>query len=328
MLAPSLALLAMQASGEATATCHPNEHAPVGVMDVRCPMDRTWLVSLSTSFTHFDGLREGSQSISTGAALAQGYSQVPTSMDMSMTMLEVMFAPSEVLTLGASVPWTSNSMEMRTNLGESFKMKSEGIGDVQVGGDLVVWQLGEQLVTTGISVGIPTGSITEEGGMSGAPPTRLEYPMQLGSGTYDLSGRLDYRSHADPYAYGVELAGTTRLDHNDEGYALGDRFNASAWAAQEWTATLSGSVRVTASRWGNVRGADPLLDPLLSPTNDPKKQAGKRLDAALGLNWMPFGGKLSASVVGLELGMPLAEDLDGPQLSAEWFAVLGVGLSF
>lgn len=328
MLAPTLALLALPLSEEAPMNCRPGEHAPAGVMDVRCPMDQAWMVSLTTTYTHFDGLRDSSQRISTEDALALGYTQVPESMSMSMTMLEVMYAPTEALTLSASVPWTSNEMEMRTNLGESFTMKSEGLGDVQVGGDVVVWRLGEQLVSTGISLGIPTGSITEEGGMPGAPATRLEYPMQLGSGTYDLSGRLDYRTHADPYAYGLRFSGTARLGHNDEDYALGDCFQASAWGAQEWSPKLSASARITAARWGNVRGADPALDPMMSPSNDGQKQGGQRVDGAVGLNWMPFGGGFAGSVVGLEFGMPLAQDLDGPQLSEDWFATLHVGLSF
>jgi hypothetical protein len=328
MLCPILALLALPLPGETPAMCRPADHAPAGVMDLRCPMDQAWMLSLTTSYTRFQGMQDNAQHISLADVLAQGYAQAPESMDMTMLMLDVMYSPAETFTIHASVPWISNSMDMRTNLGEKFTMDSSGLGDTQIGADLVVWEIGEQSVSTGISVGLPSGSITEKGGMPGTPPMKLEYAMQLGSGTYDLSGRLDYRAREDPYSYGVGLAGTTRTGHNSEDYALGDRFEGTAWGAQEWSSSWSGSVRITAARWSNVRGADPDLDPLMSPTNDPHKQGGQRVDGALGLNWTPFHGDLAGSVIGFELGMPLAQDLDGPQISEDWFAALRVGLSF
>jgi len=328
MLWPTLALAALQALGDPLPVSRPGDHAPAGVPDARCPKNAPWMFSLTSTYTAFDGLRDGSKRIDTDDALGLGYTQVPESMETSRTTLGLMYSATDALTLSASVPWTANSITLRTNLGERFSMDSSGIGDVQVGADLVAWQLDEQSVSCGLALGIPTGSITETGGMPGAPAARLEYAMQLGSGTYDLMPRLDWRMNADPYSYGVGLTGTVHTGTNDEGYALGDRFSASAWGAQEWTPTLSGSARVTAARWGNVRGADPNLDPSLSPTHDPALQGGHRFDGALGVNWLPFKGRCAGSVIGLELGMPLAEDLDGPQSSEEWFAALHVGISF
>ncbi len=328
MLLPTLALLLSPAADDPQAACHPGDHAPAGVMDVHCPMDSSWMVSLTTTYTRFEGLRVDSQRIDTGAALALGYMQVPESMDMSMTMLGLMYSASDTLTLSASLPWISNSMKMRTNLGQSFTMDSSGIGDMNVGADVIVWQLDEQRVSCGLSVGMPTGSITETGGMPGAPASKLEYPMQLGSGTWDIIGRADWRTRNDPYTFGVGLSGTTRTGHNSEDYALGDRFEGTAWGAQEWNSSWSSSVRLTAARWANVRGADPDLDPMMSPTNDRALQGGQRVDGALGVNWLPFSGRISGSVVGLEFGLPLSQDLDGPQLSEEWFATLHVGISF
>jgi hypothetical protein len=312
-----LALLLLPAPGDPLPACHPGDHAPAGVPDLHCPLDRAWMASLTTTYTRFEGLRDRSQRISTEDALALGYAQVPESMDTSRTTLEFMYAPSDTLTLAASVPWTTNSITLRTNLGERFSMDSSGIGDVQVGAQLVAWQLGEQSVSCGLALGIP-----------GAPPTRLEYAMQLGSGTYDITPRLDWRMRADPYSYGVGMTGTVHTGHNSEDYALGDSFSASAWGSQEWSPTWAGSVRVTAARWANVRGADPNLDPSLSPTHDGALQGGQRVDGALGVNWLPFKGRCAGSVVGLELGIPLAQDLNGPQNSEDWFAALHVGISF
>lgn len=328
MLAALLALLALPVSDEPVGATHPADQPPAGASDVRAPQDGAWRLALASHYTRFDGMRDHSQRIDTDEVLGLGYAQTPESMETTSVEIELLFAVSDSFTLHASVPWITNSMDLRTNLGESFTTDSSGIGDTHVGADLVVWALGEQSVSTGISVGIPTGSITEKGGLPGAVPTQLEYAMQLGSGTLDLSARIDYRIRADPYSYGVALAGTAHTGHNDQDYALGDRFDATAWGAQEWSPAWSGSARVSVARCGNVRGGDPDLDPALSPSNDPDKQGGARFDGALGVNWMPFGGGWSGSVVGVEVGMPLAQDLNGPQLSEDWFASLRVGLSF
>ena len=328
MLTPLLALALLADPQDPAHVCKPGDHAPAGVMDVHCPMDGAWMVTLRTSYTRFEDLREGSSRISTADALAQGYMQVPTSMDMTMTMLEVMSAPSDTLSLSASLPWIDQSMRMQTNLGESFNMSSSGVGDLSVGADLVVWQMGEQSVSAGLGLSMPTGSITETGGMLGAPATRLEYAMQLGSGTWDLLPHAGWRLRADPFSYGVDLSGVVHNGHNSEDYALGDRFVFNAWGKQEWSPTWAGSVRVTSTRVANVRGADPNLDPMMSPTNDPQKQGYNRFDGALGVDWLPFEGKLAGSAVGIEIGAPLSQDLNGPQLSEQWFMALRIGLSF
>lgn len=328
MLPPILALSLLALPQESAPACRPSDHAPAGLMDPSCPLPRAWMVSLRTEHTRFQGLRDGAKRVTTDEALGMGYDQVPQSMSMTMSMLELMYAPTEMLNVSASIPWIENTMRMRTTLGESFSMDSSGVGDTEVGADLVAWQLDEQSLRAGVSLGLPTGSITERGGMPGAPATKLEYSMQLGSGTYDLLPRLSWRMRSSPYSYGIDFSGAARLGHNDEHYALGDRFVASAFGSQDWSGSWAGTLRVTATRVGNVRGADPELDPMMSPTNDPKLQGYERFDGAVGVNWMPLEGKLAGSVIGLELGIPLAQDLEGPQLSEDWFAALRIGLSF
>ena len=99
MLTPLLALALLADPQDPAHVCKPGDHAPAGVMDVHCPMDGAWMVTLRTSYTRFEDLREGSSRISTADALGQGYMQVPTSMDMTMIMLEAMSAPSDTLSL-------------------------------------------------------------------------------------------------------------------------------------------------------------------------------------------------------------------------------------
>jgi hypothetical protein len=66
----------------------------------------------------------------------------------------------------------------------------------------------------------------------------------------------------------------------------------------------------------------------MSPTQDPNKQGGRRVDALLGLSAAPRDGGLAGNRFALELGLPVYEKLDGPQLSTDWIATFSWQLWF
>ena len=84
--------------------------------------------------------------------------------------------------------------------------------------------------------------------------------------------------------------------------------------------TLHTSLRMNFAHWSNIHGADPDLNPGLVPTADAKLQGGDRLDALVGLAWH---GHESGHPLGLELGVPVYQDLDGPALEADRVLTLG-----
>jgi hypothetical protein len=330
-LAASLSMSTMPTfppTSASDAECRPGDHAPIGVMDVQCPMDKQWVLSFRSMYTHSQGEQSGTHSISIGDVFAQGFTQAPTSMSMWMQELGAMYAMSDRLSIMASVPWVDNTMKMELSTGEKFSMRASGVGDVNASLAYTLWSSGDNRVALGANVSFPTGSIHQRQDTPGCPDCKLEYPMQLGSGTYDLVPSIAYHGRADGWTFGAQAEGRIHLDHNDVGYALGDRFDASTWVQREWTERLSSSLRFSGARWGNVRGSDPELDPTMSPTNDATKQGGTRVDVALGANWLPFGGRLQGSVIGIEAGVPIAQDLSGPQPAVDWFATLGILISF
>lgn len=81
-------------------------------------------------------------------------------------------------------------------------------------------------------VSLPTGSIDEEDEVlapTGTRPTlTLPYPMQIGSGTYDLLPGLTYTGHYERMGWGAQYAGILRLNQNDEDYTLGDQHSLTA----------------------------------------------------------------------------------------------------
>jgi hypothetical protein len=91
---------------------------------------------------------------------------------------------------------------------------------------------------------------------------------------------------------------------------------------------VSPGVRLQARRWSSVEGSDPALDPMLSPENDADLQGGTRVAGYLALNLQVPSGRLAGHRLAIEWGGPLAESLDGPQISQDWVLNIGWEYSF
>jgi len=140
------------------------------------------------------------------------------------------------------------------------------------------------------------------------------YPMQLGSGTWDLIPSITYADSTDRFGWGFQANYRWRLGENDNDYTLGNVLQALGWGKYAMTPKLSGIGKLTIADWGRIDGQDPELNPDLAPTTDPNATGGTRVDLSLGLN----GVLGKAHVLGIELGVPVYQDLNGPQLETDW----------
>lgn len=82
--------------------------------------------------------------------------------------------------------------------------------------------------------------------------------------------------------------------------------------------------------WGNISGADPALNPAIVPTADPNLRGGNRLDLLFGLNFLvPKGLKfIKGQRFAIEMGFPIYQDLDGPQLETDFVLTAGWQYAF
>ena len=147
--------------------------------------------------------------------------------------------------------------------------------------------------------------------------------MQIGSGTYDLLPGISYSGFSDDWSWGGQLNGVIRLGENSHGYTLGDRFNATTWAARRLTDVFSVSARLDGNAWGDIDGADNRIAAIMAPTLDPDRFAGERVDALLGVNALIPSGPLAGHRFALEGGTPIYQRLDGPRLQQEYRITLG-----
>ena len=292
----------------------PDASAPAGVMDDHVHKAGHWMLSYRFMYMSMEGLRDGTHKVSNREAL-EDFMMVPTKMDEQMHMFGIMYAPTDSINVMAMIPYVRKSMTHLTRMGERFTVNNDGLGDISVTTLFKIFDAHRQRIQLNAGVSFPTGSVDERGG----------YDMQLGSGTLDLIPGITYLGQYGRFSWGAQASGVIRIAENKKDYALGDRLDATAWGAWDWFDWISTSARADWQSWGNVDGANPALDPEMMPCSDPDLQGGNRLDLLLGLNfYAPEGPALiRGQRLFAEFGLPVYQDLDGPQLETDWVLWLG-----
>jgi hypothetical protein len=90
---------------------------------------------------------------------------------------------------------------------------------------------------------------------------------------------------------------------------------------------MSASLRINASSIKEVEGIDPAI---LAPvqTADPDFQGGDRVDIGIGLNFSGQQGSWRGVRAAIEIGLPVYQNLNGPQMEADWIQNAGVRIMF
>lgn len=295
-----------------------------------------WMLDYRFMQMHMDGLRSGTSDVDSrdisgvlpGMPPVQDpskpYRMAPTEMTMDMHMLMVMYGWTDNLTLMGMAMYRDNEMDMVMHMPAMDMvgtMKTDGLGDSLVG---FMIQSSDR-VTSSLSLSIPTGDIDERVEMTMIGPNmaitnnvKAGYPMQLGSGTWDLTPSVTYALAGDRIGAGLQASYTWRIGENDNDYTLGNQFEVISWAKHAINQYLLGTLKFTYKHWGRIDGQDPELNPAMAPTTDPRASGGSRLDASLGLN----GFFANGHSLGVEFGVPLYQDLNGTQMDTDWMLSL------
>jgi hypothetical protein len=299
---------------------------PVNVLGSHTHLKGEIMVGYTYMYMDMGHNQEGTQDVSDGEVLLR-YPVAHTHMTMQMHMIDLMYAPSDTVTLMAMIPFKQMTMEHLTRTGERPTAHSSGLGDVTFMG--LVNLLGNPRAMTGqrlvLNAGFsaPTGSIDQS--MDGKP---LEYSMQLGSGTWDVLPGLTYLGMSEDWNWGAQAIGVIRLDSNANDYRLGDGYRLSAWTQYKVFNWFGPSARLDWHAWGNIAGADPQLNPSRNPAFDADKQWGERLDFLLGLNFYVPKGLFKGNRFAVEGGVPLWQNIAGPNMAVDWIISAGWSYSF
>ncbi len=277
------------------------------------------MIGYKLMFMRMDGNRDGTEGISDDDVLAD-FPVTPTNMDMAMHMVEVMYAPSDDLTLMAMVPFVSLSMDHLTRTSVRFTTDSRGIGDITLAGLYTFYgdvRTDRHRLLLNAGVTVPTGSIDERGDTPAGQNLKLPYPMQVGSGTVDLLPGVSYLGESEAWAWMVQGKPVIPLGENGNDYKLGQQFHFDGWGARKVTDWASVSAQLSGRVWGDIDGADPDLNPNMVPTADPNLRGGERVDLLLAFNAYAPSGTLDGIRAAVEVGFPVYQSLDGPQLETD-----------
>lgn len=343
-----VALPAAAHEGDGGKVTYASDHAPIGVMVDHRHKKGEWMTSYRYMYMDMSGNRDGTDSLSpeeiaTGVAnpfanpsmMPPTLRVVPTDMPMQMHMIGGMYGLTDRITLMAMGMYMTKEMDHitfqgpmgTTRLGE-FTTETSGIGDTTIGAIIGLddGSYEHRQINLGIALSLPTGSIDETDQiltpMGTTPSPRLPYPMQLGSGSFDLKPSLTARSRTGKWSYGAQASAIIRLDKNDEGYTLGDAAEATGWLAYEPEPWVSISGRLKARSVGQNDGDDALIRAPVQ-TADPANHGGETVEALVGINLAGQSGWQKGHRLAAEIGVPVMRDLNGPQMETDLTFTLG-----
>ncbi len=292
-----------------------------------------------------EGMQSSETSRSSQDIFNANYTVTPTRMTMDMTMIGVMYAPSDKMTFFAMLPYLDSSMDheifvmavplISLNDGSnSFTTGSSGWGDLKLGALIPIYKSASDKAHVGVGFSLPSGSIAETDlvpGPGGRVQRQLPAPMQLGSGSIEFNPSITYISQKESWSYGAQAIADIHLNTNHHDYRLGNSLEASSWVASKLTDKLSISGRLAYRYSEKMSGmqSDLSFNPPFAPsrrtvtTAFPENYGGQRVDAAIGLNYFFNEGSAAGNRIALEVVSPIFQDLNGLQLKTKLTTTMG-----
>jgi hypothetical protein len=272
----------------------------------------------------------GTDTVSTDQVLGS----YDTSLDRMLAqgvLLDILVGVSPHLTVVASSAFARRTLdylarrEGRPDVLHPLHAEVSGLQDVRVSALFSVHEQGRVRAHLQGGFSVPVGAIDAAAATAGAgpDPVQLPYPLQMGSGTFDLLPGLTFHMQNEVASLGLQVKGTVRLGENDRGWKLGDAVQADAWAGYRKSRWVSFSLGASYHSWGSVKGTDPALDARESPAHDPLAQGGTRVSLPIGVNLVFPPGRFEGHRFGVDFQLPLHQDLEGPQLRQRWSLVVG-----
>ncbi len=352
--------VAHSASGGHHGHLRADGHAPIGVMGEHLHKKGQWMFSYRYMRMDMQGNRIGENEVTPEQIVTTVPNQnpvvtpngmtvvppflrvVPTKMTMEMHMFGAMYAPTDNITLMAMLPLVRKEMDHitfqapnpmmgigpdNTNRIGEFTTKSEGVGDFKLTALHRLYKDRIHRVHANLGFSAPTGSIKERDTIfdpfGRAPNVRLPYAMQIGTGTWDLLPGITYTARMGDVTWGAQYRAELRLeDENDEGYAWGDKHMVTGWVAYQFAPWISASFRANYTWQDEIDGADPMIGGPVQ-TAHPEFYGGERLDLIGGVNLVGQTGWLRGHRLAFEVGAPVYQDLNGPQMETDWTFMVG-----
>jgi len=308
----------------------PDDHAPIGVMGEHTHKTGEWMASYRYGFMKMDGNRDGTDDLTNAEVLAD-FMVAPLDMTMEMHMFGLMYGVTDRLTMMGMGSYVRKSMNHVTRMNKKFEIESQGPGDMKLLGLFTIYDSGKNenshrlgdKIHLNLGVSFPTGDTDKRADTPAGEDQKLPYPMQIGSGTYDPFLALTWVRKYSDCSMGFQSDCVLRFWENDEDYRLGNEYGATAWVAKNLNDYASLSLRIHGKIRDEIEGRDEELNPNMVPTARGNLSSRKNVKGFAGLNLYKPKGAFSSNRLAVEIGWPLYQYLDGPQLKSGYSFTIG-----
>lgn len=252
-------------------------------------------------------------------------------MEMSMHMINIMYAPTDWLNLMIMPTFVDMEMNLRELDGRPPPVdgvhEHTGIGGHTTGGvgDTVISSLFKLVdqsghhLHLGLGVSAPTGDVDLEfRRIAREDGSIVHFAMQLGSGTWDFLPNLTYTGAYNDWSWGAQVKGEVRMqDQNESGYRLGNTLQTSVWGSYKLTDWLSGSIRGIYSTQGAIKGDFNTFSGRVGPMDFPANHGGHFGDIGFGVNASIPSGSLVGNSFAFEWLQPIVDNVNGYQIQRQ-----------
>ena len=266
-------------------------------------------------------------------------SVVPQDMAMNMTMLGVMYAPSDTVTLMGMGMFTQKTMNLTTYQGAmpmssmsgmrgmsgmersrlgSFSTSTGDLSDISVSGLIRVYEGNVNRVHAQVGIAQSVGASDSIGEvltpMNMRMKMTLPYGMQIGDGATSTISALTHVAALDSRVYGWQLRSQNAVRAST--WNFGSVLSLTGWIQQELARRTSVSFRFTHHRRDFIQGRNTAISAPVQTAN-PANYGGAVSEIGIGLNQLLsiFPGEHSDRI-GIELLYPVQQNLNGPQMKS------------
>lgn len=290
----------------------------------------------------------GTEAIADGDVLAAGYNTRGQSMEMDMVMLDLMFAPTDNITLMVMPHYMWHRMKMvgidpaNTGMdmgggmegehshsglpfGQTMAHGSQGFGDTLVSASLRLARDPGFRAHATLGLWVPTGSVDKHN----ADGTFVHYMMQPGSGTWDIEPAVTFAGQTGSLGWGGQASYRWRTDaSNASGFAFGDKARATGWLSYLLTGDLGATTRLEYEHEGVIENHYNAAHRHNTPADRQGNYGGDVVNAGFGLNWLMPLPTARRPQLGAEVSVPLYQNLNGIQLPHDWRLSFSIAQTF
>ncbi|MDH3205649.1 MAG: hypothetical protein OEO79_03515 [Gemmatimonadota bacterium] len=308
----------------------PDADAPLGVTGARTLDLGTTEITYRFTQMNSRGVWFATDSLPLATTL-QLYQVAPLTLSKQTHSVMAARGITENLTVTASAEFSIYERDQLTSGGIYYITGAEELGDVIASAIYEAYRAGPYRLNFSMGAVIPVGKSRTWATtpFSGAGEEPLPYDMRPGGGTFAVMPGITGQMQNEVGSIGAQFRGRINVGDGASDFALGDSYEANGWAAYKFNDVFSASAGIRWQIWGNIEGADPLLNATRDPGSDPVFLAGQRADMPVGVNFvMPGDGPLAGHRMFFEATYTLHQDYEGPQLGLDWGINVGYKVAF